>query len=69
MNAIELNSLKLPSGKTAFDLCILLKNYGILCKPTHETILRLTPPLVIEKDDIVRAAAIIIACIETFISN
>ena len=69
MNAIELNPSELPPAKTAYDLCLLLKDHGILSKPTHETMLRLTPPLVIEKADIVRAAAIIIECIATFISN
>ena len=66
MNAIELNSMRMPQGKTAFDLCLAIKDQGVLCKPTHETIIRLTPPLVIDEDDLRRAASIIISCIQNF---
>jgi len=62
MNAIEYDAALFPPGKTAFDLCLELKDKGILCKPTHETIIRLTPPLVIEESDLRRAAAIIVEC-------
>jgi ornithine--oxo-acid transaminase len=33
--------------KTAWDLCMLLKDEGILCKPTKKNIIRFSPPLVI----------------------
>ncbi|GKT34759.1 Ornithine aminotransferase [Aduncisulcus paluster] len=40
-------------GKQAWDLCCLLAHkYQILCKPTHSTIIRITPPLVISEEDI-----------------
>jgi ornithine--oxo-acid transaminase len=32
--------------------CEALKNVGVLCKETHETVIRFAPPLVIEKSDI-----------------
>eukprot|EP01098_Paradermamoeba_levis_P003871 TRINITY_DN1707_c0_g1_i4.p1 TRINITY_DN1707_c0_g1~~TRINITY_DN1707_c0_g1_i4.p1 ORF type:complete len:203 (-),score=79.21 TRINITY_DN1707_c0_g1_i4:119-670(-) len=44
LNAIVIDE---KSEKTAWDICLLLKNRGLLAKPTHGTIIRLTPPLVI----------------------
>ncbi|GME71625.1 unnamed protein product [Ambrosiozyma monospora] len=41
-------------GKSAWDLCLLMKNYGVLAKPTHEHIIRLAPPLVISKEDLLK---------------
>lgn len=36
-----------PEGKkTAWDLCLILKDNGLLAKPTHEHIIRLAPPLI-----------------------
>ena len=66
MNAIEMNPDFMPQGKSAFDLCLTIKDHGVLCKPTHDTIIRLTPPLVIEEADLRRAAKIIISCINNF---
>lgn len=43
-NAVELKS-KALSPITAYDICLKLKERGILAKPTHDSIIRLTPPL------------------------
>jgi ornithine--oxo-acid transaminase len=43
--AIELN-------RDARPYCEALKDEGILCKETHETIIRIAPPLVIEREEI-----------------
>ncbi|XP_050367534.1 ornithine aminotransferase, mitochondrial [Argentina anserina] len=43
-NAVELNSKNL-SPISAYDICLKLKERGVLAKPTHDTIIRLTPPL------------------------
>ena len=43
-NAVELNSKSL-FPISAYDFCLQLKERGILAKPTHDTIIRLTPPL------------------------
>lgn len=43
-NAVELNS-KALSPVTAYDICLKLKQRGILAKSTHDSIIRLTPPL------------------------
>ena len=40
------------SGKTAWDVCVKLKESGLLAKPTHDHIIRFAPPLVINKDEI-----------------
>ncbi|NNG27052.1 MAG: ornithine--oxo-acid transaminase, partial [Ignavibacteriaceae bacterium] len=50
LNAIVIKPTK--SGKTALDVCVELKNNGLLAKPTHGDIIRFAPPLVITKDEI-----------------
>ncbi|KAK6150076.1 hypothetical protein DH2020_017601 [Rehmannia glutinosa] len=50
-NAVELNS-KALLPVTAYDLCLKLKERGILAKPTHDSIIRLTPPLTISLDEL-----------------
>ncbi len=39
-------------GKTAWDVCLALKDNGLLAKPTHDHIIRFAPPLVITEDQI-----------------
>ena len=46
-------------GLEAWDVCVRLKEKGLLCKPTHRHIIRLAPPLVISKDDLTKAIEII----------
>ncbi|KAK3432768.1 hypothetical protein EUGRSUZ_D00287 [Eucalyptus grandis] len=43
-NAVELNSSNM-FPISAYDICLKLKERGVLAKPTHDTIIRLTPPL------------------------
>jgi len=50
LNAIVIKPSK--SGKTAWDVCVALKENGMLAKPTHGDIIRFAPPLVITKDEI-----------------
>ncbi len=45
LNAILINDS--PESKTAWNLCIALRDAGILAKPTHGNIIRFAPPLVI----------------------
>jgi len=54
--AIEIDS---NYPKTAWDLCLILKEKGLLAKPTHDTIIRLAPPLVIDEDQLEEAIDII----------
>uniref|UniRef100_A0A7I4F4J9 Ornithine aminotransferase n=1 Tax=Physcomitrium patens TaxID=3218 RepID=A0A7I4F4J9_PHYPA len=47
LNAVVLNQADLGNA-TAYDVCMGLKNRGILAKPTHGNIIRLSPPLTIK---------------------
>ncbi|EJD43541.1 ornithine-oxo-acid aminotransferase [Auricularia subglabra TFB-10046 SS5] len=46
-------------GRTAWELCLLLKSRGVLAKPTHGNIIRFAPPLVIEEEDMKKALEIV----------
>ncbi|KAI6703431.1 hypothetical protein NL676_012567 [Syzygium grande] len=50
-NAVELNSSNL-FPISAYDICLKLKERGVLAKPTHDTIIRLTPPLSISAEEL-----------------
>lgn len=56
LNAIQIKPSK---GKTAWDLCLVMKENGLLAKPTHEHVIRFTPPLVINEEQMREAVAII----------
>ena len=47
LNAIVINDT--PESSTAWNLCLKLRDNGLLAKPTHGNIIRLAPPLVITK--------------------
>ena len=57
LNAIVIKSN--TKGKGAWDLCLKLRDNGLLAKPTHENIIRLAPPLVINKDQIKKSINIV----------
>ena len=46
-------------GVEAWDVCLMLKEKGLLCKPTHRHIIRLAPPLVITEEQLVDCVNII----------
>lgn len=46
-------------GKTAWDLCLALKENGLIAKPTHDHIIRFTPPLIITRAQMMEAIGII----------
>jgi ornithine--oxo-acid transaminase len=48
-----------PEAKGARRFCEALKDRGILCKETHENVIRFAPPLIITKEDIDWALPII----------
>ncbi|GAV75030.1 Aminotran_3 domain-containing protein [Cephalotus follicularis] len=54
-NAVEFNSEKL-FPVAAYDICLKLKERGVLAKPTHSTIVRLTPPLTMRLDELQEAS-------------
>lgn len=47
------------NGKTAWDICLALKENGLIAKPTHDHIIRFTPPLVIDRPQMLEAISII----------
>ncbi|BBN16868.1 ornithine--oxo-acid transaminase [Marchantia polymorpha subsp. ruderalis] len=54
LNAVEMHPVG-SSKVTAYDVCLALKERGILAKPTHNTIIRLSPPLTITEEQIQEA--------------
>ncbi len=51
--------IKPKDGKTAWDVCVALKENGLLAKPTHDHIIRFAPPLVITEEELREAIEII----------
>jgi ornithine--oxo-acid transaminase len=56
LNAV---SIRPTNGKTAWDVCLALKENGLIAKPTHQHIIRFTPPLVITEEQLMEAIGII----------
>jgi ornithine--oxo-acid transaminase len=50
LNAIVIKPTR--DGKTAWDVCVALKENGLLAKPTHGDIIRFAPPLVITEEQL-----------------
>ena len=63
LNAIV---IKEKNGKNAWDVCLKLKENGLLAKPTHGDIIRFAPPLVITEEQIMECVSIIGETIRTF---
>lgn len=63
LNAIVIEP---KDGKTAWDVCLRLKDNGVLAKPTHGDIIRFAPPLVITEEQLRECAAIIRKTILSF---
>lgn len=57
LNAVEINSDK--DSDVAWNLCLQMKENGLLSKPTHGNIIRFAPPLVIKEDEMMSALDII----------
>ena len=64
LNALVINDSE--TGKTAWNLCIALKENGLLAKPTHGNIIRFAPPLIITKEQITECIEIIEKTINSF---
>jgi ornithine--oxo-acid transaminase len=56
LNAVVINP---KDGKTAWDVCVAMKENGLIAKPTHQHIIRFAPPLVITKSQLMEAIEII----------
>jgi ornithine--oxo-acid transaminase len=57
LNAILINDT--PESSTAWNICLQLKENGLLAKPTHGNIIRLAPPLVITEEQLLDCVKII----------
>ncbi|TBU42706.1 ornithine-oxo-acid aminotransferase [Dichomitus squalens] len=64
LNAIVIDEESSQKGRTAWQLCLLLKSRGVLAKPTHVNIIRFAPPLVITESDLMKAVNIIESSLE-----
>ncbi|MEI3790503.1 MULTISPECIES: ornithine--oxo-acid transaminase [unclassified Chryseobacterium] len=64
LNAILINDT--PDSSTAWNLCLQLKENGLLAKPTHGNIIRLAPPLVITEEQLLDCVRIIEKTITEF---
>ena len=56
LNAIV---IKPKNGKEAWDVCIKMRDNGLLAKPTHGDIIRFAPPLVITEEQLIECVNII----------
>ncbi len=57
LNAILINDTE--DGSTAWDICVALKENGLLAKPTHGNIIRFAPPLVMTEEQLLECVGII----------
>ena len=64
LNAILINDTE--DSSTAWDLCIALRDNGLLAKPTHGNIIRFAPPLVMNREQLLDCVAIIEKTISEF---
>merc|ERR1719495_2463418 len=54
-----LNAIQIESEFSAWDLCVQLRDRGLLAKPTHGDIIRFAPPLIISEDQLLDCIRII----------
>ena len=64
LNAIVINDSE--DSSTAWDICMALKENGLLAKPTHGNIIRFAPPLVMNEAQLLDCVAIIIKTLKAF---
>ena len=64
LNAILINDTE--DSSTAWDICIALRDNGLLAKPTHGNIIRFAPPLVMTKEQLLECVAIITKTLKQF---
>ncbi|MFD2099271.1 ornithine--oxo-acid transaminase [Flagellimonas iocasae] len=64
LNAIVINDTE--DSSTAWDICLALKENGLLAKPTHGNIIRFAPPLVMNHEQLMNCVSIIINTLKNF---
>jgi len=63
LNAINIRP---KGGKTAWDVCLAMKELGLIAKPTHGDIIRFTPPLIITEQQMREAIELIKKALKGF---
>ncbi len=64
LNAIVINDTE--ESDTAWNICMSLRDNGLLAKPTHGNIIRFAPPLVMTEDELLDCVSIIITTLKQF---
>lgn len=64
LNAIVINDVE--TSETAWNICLQLKENGLLAKPTHGNIIRFAPPLVMTKEQLLDCVSIIKSTISNY---
>ena len=64
LNAIVINDHE--DSDTAWNICLKLRDNGLLAKPTHGNIIRFAPPLVMTEDQLIDCVKIIIKTLKDF---
>lgn len=64
LNAIVIDDTE--ESETAWNICVRLKENGLLAKPTHGNIIRFAPPLVMNKEQLMECVAIICNTLKEF---
>lgn len=63
LNAVVINH---QDDNAAWNICLRLRNHGLLAKPTHGDKIRFAPPLIINEQQMLESIAIIRAVLENF---
>ena len=64
LNAIVINDTE--ESDTAWNICLALRDNGLLAKPTHGNIIRFAPPLVMNEEQLLDCVSIIISTLKQF---
>lgn len=64
LNAIVINDSE--ESSTAWDICVAMKDKGLLAKPTHGNIIRFAPPLVMDEEQLLQCVKIITDTLKDF---
>ena len=64
LNAIVINDSE--DSDTAWNICLKLRDNGLLAKPTHGNIIRFAPPLVMTEEQLMDCVTIIIKTLKSF---
>ena len=64
LNAIVIDDDE--ESETAWNICLVLRDNGLLAKPTHGNIIRFAPPLVMTEEQVLDCVSIIVKTLKEF---